>query len=166
MSTVMFRTLSSNDEAVSANGSLTTRLADHNDQEVFATAAGLGWSSAGDFAEVVTSMSRIMFAARGYVSFLVEEESRVIATGGLAVHGGVALFAGASTIPEARGRGAQKALLGARLRYARSVGCDLAMLVTEPGSGSQRNGERSGFQIAYTRTKWQLDVGDRPKNVP
>jgi hypothetical protein len=25
-----------------------------------------------------------------------------------------------------------------------------------PGSESQRNVERKGFQIAYTRTKWQL----------
>jgi hypothetical protein len=34
------------------------------------------------------------------------------------------------------------------------VGCDLAMVCTEPGSGSQRNAERQGFQIAYTRIKW------------
>jgi hypothetical protein len=28
--------------------------------------------------------------------------------------------------------------------------------VTEAGSQSQRNAERKGFRIAYTRTKWQL----------
>jgi len=27
-----------------------------------------------------------------------------------------------------------------------------------PGSGSQRNAERHGFRIAYTRTKWQLQA--------
>jgi hypothetical protein len=27
-----------------------------------------------------------------------------------------------------------------------------------PGSGSQRNAERNGFRIAYTRTKWQLQI--------
>ena len=26
----------------------------------------------------------------------------------------------------------------------------------EPGSASQRNAERQGFRIAYTRVKWQL----------
>jgi hypothetical protein len=26
----------------------------------------------------------------------------------------------------------------------------------DPGSGSQRNAERQGFRIGYTRTKWKL----------
>jgi hypothetical protein len=30
------------------------------------------------------------------------------------------------------------------------------MMVTEVGSQSQRNAERKGFGIAYTRTKWRL----------
>jgi hypothetical protein len=30
------------------------------------------------------------------------------------------------------------------------------MMVALPGSDSQRNAERRGFQVAYTRTKWQL----------
>jgi hypothetical protein len=30
-------------------------------------------------------------------------------------------------------------------------------MVTEAGSQSQRNAERKGFRIAYTRTKWRLD---------
>jgi hypothetical protein len=29
-------------------------------------------------------------------------------------------------------------------------------MVAQPGSASQRNAERHGFRIAYTRTKWQL----------
>ena len=36
------------------------------------------------------------------------------------------------------------------------AGCDLAMMGAEPGSSSQRNAERQGFRIAYTRTKWIL----------
>jgi hypothetical protein len=31
-------------------------------------------------------------------------------------------------------------------------------MVTQPGSGSQRNAERHGFRIAYTRTKWGRDL--------
>lgn len=33
------------------------------------------------------------------------------------------------------------------------------MLVAEPGSNSQRNAERNGFRVAYTRTKWRLARG-------
>jgi len=72
---------------------------------------------------------------------------------------GVALFGGASTVPEMRRRGLQSALLQTRMRYAFEQGCDLAMMVTEAGSQSQRNAERTGFRIAYTRTKWKLATG-------
>ena len=34
-------------------------------------------------------------------------------------------------------------------------GCDLAMMVAEAGSESQRNAERQGFRVAYTRVKWK-----------
>lgn len=78
------------------------------------------------------------------------------AAGVLGMHDNVALFAGASTIPELRRRGLQAALLEERMRYAFDHGCDLAMMVAVPGSDSQRNAERNGFRIAYTRTKWQL----------
>ena len=57
---------------------------------------------------------------------------------------------------ELRRRGLQTALLHERMRYAFDQGCDLAMMAALPGSESQRNAERRGFQIAYTRTKWQL----------
>lgn len=80
----------------------------------------------------------------------------MIATGALAIRDGVALFAGASTVPEFRRRGAQKALLESRFVYAAEQGCELAMIVTAPGSASQRNAERQGFRVAYTRTKWEL----------
>jgi hypothetical protein len=30
------------------------------------------------------------------------------------------------------------------------------MMGAEPGSASQRNAERQGFRIAYTRIKWHL----------
>jgi hypothetical protein len=42
------------------------------------------------------------------------------------------------------------------MRYAADRGCDLAMMVAEAGSESQRNAERQGFRVAYTRMKWRL----------
>lgn len=88
--------------------------------------------------------------------FLAELDGEAIGAAALFMHGGVALLAGASTVPEGRKKGAQSALLDARLRTAASQGCDLAMMVAAPGSASQRNAERNGFRVAYTRTKWQL----------
>ena len=74
----------------------------------------------------------------------------------LFIYEDVAILAGASTIPEGRRQGAQLALLDARLNYAAEHGCKIAIMGASPGSQSQRNAEKNGFHIAYTRTKWQL----------
>jgi hypothetical protein len=37
------------------------------------------------------------------------------------------------------------------MQAARLAGCDLGMVITSPGSHSQRNVERLGFQVAYTK---------------
>jgi len=42
-------------------------------------------------------------------------------------------------------------VLHARLAAATTAGCDLATVQTTPGSGSQRNVERMGFRLAYTK---------------
>lgn len=91
---------------------------------------------------------------RGFRCFAAEVDGVLIATAGIAIHQRVGLLAGASTVPEFRGRGAQSALLAARLAYARGQGCDLAMIVTASESTSQANAERAGFAAAYGRTKF------------
>lgn len=58
---------------------------------------------------------------------------------------------GASTRPAFRRRGVQRALIEARLADARALGCDVALVLTEPGSDSQRNLARAGFRLAYTK---------------
>ena len=67
------------------------------------------------------------------------------------VHSPTSPINGASTLPEFRHRGSHAALYHARLRLAAESGCDIARVVTQPGSISQRNAERRGFQVAYTR---------------
>lgn len=79
--------------------------------------------------------------------------------GSLLIHEGLAMLAGASTLPAFRNRGVQAALLDARLRVAREVGCDLAVIGAKPGSGSQRNAERNGFRVAYTKVVMTREPG-------
>jgi hypothetical protein len=45
----------------------------------------------------------------------------------------------------------QGALLAARLEIASAAGCDVAVIVTQPGSKSQENAQRHGFDLLYTR---------------
>lgn len=60
---------------------------------------------------------------------------------------------GHTPVPELRRRGLETALLHERMRHAFEHGCDLAMMAAQPGSDAQRNAERKGLRIAYTRTK-------------
>jgi hypothetical protein len=115
-----------------------------------------------DFLE---QFGKVALAREHAVNFIAELDGQPGATGTLCLHDGVALFAGASTIPEMRRRGLQAALLQARMRYALEHGYKTAMMVTEVGSQSQRNAERKNFRIAYTRTKWQLSHSWAPSKV-
>jgi GNAT superfamily N-acetyltransferase len=62
-----------------------------------------------------------------------------------------AVLAGAGVLPRFRGLGVQRALVAARLRYAKESGADVAASSTLPNSLSQRNLERFGFRILYPR---------------
>ncbi|MBS1819086.1 MAG: GNAT family N-acetyltransferase [Acidobacteria bacterium] len=125
------------------------------EREVWARTAFDGWSEFPEVREFMAAFGPTAAGAEDAYPFIALEGEVPIASGSLSLHGGVALLSGASTIPGARGRGAQRALLAARLRFAAEQGCSLAMMCAAPGSASQRNAERSGFRIAYTRTKWR-----------
>jgi len=58
---------------------------------------------------------------------------------------------GAGTLAEFRGRGLQTALLRARMAAAVKAGCEYAVVVTQGGTTSQRNAERLGFRVAYSK---------------
>ena len=78
----------------------------------------------------------------------------VAAGGGMACilreSGIVALF-GTATLRAFRCRGVQTALIRQRLWEAAQSGLEYAVVSTMPGSGSQRNMERRGFRLAYTK---------------
>ena len=74
--------------------------------------------------------------------------------GAVFIKDGVAELGGTSTIPRHRNLGIQAGLLRKRLAVAVSKRCDLAVVTTLPGTTSQRNVQRQGFQIAYARTKF------------
>ena len=89
--------------------------------------------------------------------YFASVDGEIAGGGSVAVNAGVGLLGGAGTIERFRNRGVQQALIAARLEHAARSGGDVAMTVTLPGSGSQRNCERGGFRVAYSRTKFLLE---------
>jgi len=138
------------------NERIQVRLIEEGEQKLWSSTATKGWSEFSELADFLDEVGRVSAKRTGALSFFAELNGEAIATGALSICEGVALMAGASTIPEGRRQGAQLALLEGRLRYAAAQGCDIAMMCALPGSASQRNAERHGFRIAYTRIKWHL----------
>ena len=137
------------------DGARSVRTTGRDEARLWAATAAAGWSTEGaHLGAFMEAFGEVSASSEGTVGFLAERDGEAVAAAALAIHDGVALLAGASTRPEWRGRGVQAALLRARLRHAAASGCDLAMVCAAPGSASQRNAERAGFRIAYTRIKW------------
>jgi GNAT superfamily N-acetyltransferase len=153
---VMYRPISDvSSLTVSTNKKIAVRLIDPNEQDAWAQTAARGWSEFGELGDFLLDLGKVNSERKNAIAFFAELDGQPIATGLMSVFEGVALLAGASTVPEGRKQGAQLALLESRLRYATEHGCDIAMIGAHPGSASQRNAERNGFRIAYTRIKWQ-----------
>lgn len=88
---------------------------------------------------------------RGFRRYLARRDGTVAGGGAIRVSDGLAQLAGAATLPEHRRRGVQSALLHERLLDAARAGCDLAVVTTQPGSKSQENVQKAGFELLYTR---------------
>ena len=154
---VMYRPIGENPLDLPLNPQITTRIIEPGEEKIWARAAADGWSTEMEgLADFMFEFGQISAKSAGGFPFLAELEKRTIAAGMLFIYDETALLAGASTVPEGRRQGAQLALLDARLRFAAAQGCAMAMMCAAPGSQSQRNAEKNGFRIAYTRTKWRL----------
>jgi GNAT superfamily N-acetyltransferase len=152
LSSVMFRPISTA-STHQEHGRVKARVASADEAQLWSEVAAEGWREFG-VADFMRDIGQISASSNGMTAFFAELDGHAIGTGAVGIHDGVAMLAGASTIPDARKQGAQRALLEARLAYAAQHGCDLAMMAAAPGSASQRNAERQGFRIAYTRIKW------------
>ena len=138
------------------NGRIAVRQASKTEREVWVRVTVEGWSEYPELMDYLEGVGPVMASREDGVLFLAEIAGEPIAAAALSIHDGVALLAGAATVPQARRQGAQLALLRERLRFGHQQGCDVAMMCAQPGFASQRNAERQGFRIAYTRIKWEL----------
>lgn len=159
VSNVMYRQILGAEGAAGASGAgaagaIHVRRVEPAEADWYAGLAARGWNEMPEVQPFITGFARSSVDCA--TCFVAELDGQAVATAALFMHEDVALLAGASTVPEGRRKGAQNALLDIRLQVAASHGCELAMMVATPGSDSQRNAERHGFRVAYTRTKWQL----------
>ena len=96
-------------------------------------------------------IGEILFGMPGVHNLVARIDGAPVGGCGYSVRNGtVSLFADA-VLPAFRRRGVHTALIQARLQAAVQAGCEVATAGTQPGSSSQRNYQRLGFEVAYTK---------------
>jgi hypothetical protein len=103
-------------------------------------------------------MRAAWFSVPGLERYVALLDGEPVACGGLYVHGDVGYLCVSATRPEARGRGAQGALIARRWRDAAAAGCRYVTATTPFGGTSQHNMERAGMRTAHSLGVW-LDYG-------
>jgi GNAT superfamily N-acetyltransferase len=97
------------------------------------------------------ALARIAFQRPGVTCFLAWIADQPVGAAAMMIRDGLGTLFSTITHVEYRGRGVQTALIRARLAAATAAGCDLMTVATVPGNPSQRNVQRAGFQVVYTR---------------
>jgi len=103
--------------------------------------------------EAFRGLVKPLYQMEGALAFVASVENKPVACGTGLVIAEHKMFAlcGAGTLSGYRGRGLQTALLRARMAAAVQAGCEYAVVVTQGGTTSQRNVERLGFRVAYSK---------------
>ena len=153
---VMYKPLSPCASSATASNPRLRRSLGADEQELWRQISARGWGGHPEWTEFLLGFGRVIASVEGSLGFFAHLDGRA---GG---HRGPSLrwrrgpvrwrFYRAGSTPA--GSAARASRSPHELGHCR--GCDLAMMCAQPGSASQRNAEREGFRIAYTRIKWQL----------
>ena len=127
------------------------RLAYADEEYLWARTVGRGFLEKDDLTAEEVDVGNAIWHMPGSRCYLAFAGGQAAAAAAMAVRGGLATLFADSTVLGFRGAGLQVALIRERLRVAVEEGCDLATASTLPGSVSQRNYERNGFHVAYTK---------------
>ena len=128
------------------------RRAGAEERELWSHTLGEGFFDQPQLTNEEMDIGRAIFDSPISLCYLVVSEAGEPAGGAAAAfHGELATLFADATLPRFRCQGFHRELIAARLNEAIARGCVLATASTLPGSGSQRNYERAGFQVVYTK---------------
>jgi hypothetical protein len=120
--------------------------------ELWCRTVGLGFFEQSELSEEEMDVGRAICSMAGAHCYLaLTEGGEACAGGAMKIRLGLATLFADSTSARYRRRGFQRELISLRLKDAHAESCDLATASVSPGSASQRNYERAGFQVAYTK---------------
>jgi GNAT superfamily N-acetyltransferase len=152
-SNVLVRELREGEGFVGPVPGVACREAAPGEAQMYARLVAEGFDDTVPVTQALINIVEAFFRRGSGQCFLTFVEGQAAGGGSVAVSDGIAELYGTSTLARFRGRGAQTALLNARMTWAVKRDCQLATTTTAPGTTSQRNFERAGFRVVYSRTK-------------
>ncbi|CAL5874232.1 uncharacterized protein PFLUO_LOCUS8520 [Penicillium psychrofluorescens] len=141
-------------QGATAAGSVIEQVSAQDSSERFIQASIAGFEDGGRSAHLLRVLAQIATLRADTRLFLATIDGEIAGSAALAVvdtpTGSVGHLYLDSTLPCYRGRGVQAGLIQARLAAAQRLRLSLVTTITRPGTGSARNSERAGLQLAYT----------------
>lgn len=132
------------------------RTIDAAEAELFSDTLLRGFELTEDELRVAKNDHAAWARFEGWHLYLATVDGKPAAAAVLVVRGGIGLLASAATVPAFRGRGCQTALIRRRIADAAEAGCELIAGEAAFASTSQRNMEREGLRIAFTKAVWRV----------
>jgi GNAT superfamily N-acetyltransferase len=134
-----------------------TRQVKVTEAEIF----GSMMCAAFNFPANLTPLWSAIVGKEGWTCFFAELDGRPIATGAMYASGSYAWLGGGATVPEFRNRGAQKALIAARLNQGVGQGVQTFVVETARPSADEPNISHAnliatGFEQIYTRMNYRF----------
>lgn len=138
-------------------GSADARVRITDDELLWSRTMLEGFFGRTEFTDLELDTGRRVFHLENTKAWIARVDGIAAAAGAMNTRGKLALLFADGTVEKYRRQGLHLALIRARLKHAAELGCDLATAATAPGSISQRNYERAGFRVVYTKLNMQRD---------
>jgi GNAT superfamily N-acetyltransferase len=127
------------------------RLIRPGEEDLWSLTVGRGFFDEACLTPEEMDVGRDIAAMPSAQCYLAFDDGEPAGGAALAVGDGLATLFADSAIARFRRRGLHGELIAARLAEAAARGCDMAAASTQPGSPSQRNYERFGFRVIYSK---------------
>jgi GNAT superfamily N-acetyltransferase len=148
---VMVRAIAPGESFAGDSGDIETRLAAPAERELWARSVVAGFFGREALTDEEFRTGRILFDMPNVGALFAFIGGEPAGCAAASFRNRIASCFADSTLLRFRRRGVHRALIQARLKMAAERECEIVTAGTQPGSGSQRDYERLGFQVAYTK---------------
>ena len=116
-----------------------------------------GFDIRGPLADAWLRFNPLLARTRGYEQLIARQDGREVGVAAMFTRRRVAWLGAATVLPEARGRGIQRALIADRARRAEAVGCRRIMATADLDGVSAANLAAMGIPRIWSRAEYRFD---------